>query len=169
MVKTQFQPSLLSFFLIYWISYFNCSAFFRRFYYLQLKSQILEGSLSCGKDTAVLLASYSAQGEGYFSDPWWLSSSTCIYMHVHQSHVPQLQPTLYPYSFTPKNPNFFPLFKNMFIKLIINRSAQRKIVYYISHLKHQLCLAELGDYEAEKFSSYIEDQSLFPWVSFQLQ
>lgn len=56
----------------------------RRLYYLQLKSQILEGSLSCGKDTAVLLASYSAQ-------------------------------------------------------------------------------AELGDYEAEKFSSYIEDQSLFPW------
>ncbi|XP_020613015.1 tyrosine-protein phosphatase non-receptor type 21-like [Orbicella faveolata] len=33
------------------------------FYYLQLKGQILEGSLSCEKDTAVLLASYSVQAE----------------------------------------------------------------------------------------------------------
>lgn len=35
----------------------------RSFYYLQLKDQILEGSLSCEKDSAVLLASYTAQAE----------------------------------------------------------------------------------------------------------
>lgn len=35
----------------------------RHFYYLQLQEQILEGSLSCEKDTAVLLASYSVQAE----------------------------------------------------------------------------------------------------------
>ncbi|PFX18121.1 Tyrosine-protein phosphatase non-receptor type 21 [Stylophora pistillata] len=35
----------------------------RSFYYLQLKDQILEGSLSSEKDSAVLLASYVAQAE----------------------------------------------------------------------------------------------------------
>ncbi|KAJ7372882.1 Tyrosine-protein phosphatase non-receptor type 21 [Desmophyllum pertusum] len=35
----------------------------RNFYYLQLKGKILEGSLSCEKNNAVLLASYSAQAE----------------------------------------------------------------------------------------------------------
>lgn len=35
----------------------------RNLYYLQLKQQILEGSLSCEKDTAVILASYSAQAD----------------------------------------------------------------------------------------------------------
>lgn len=35
----------------------------RDLFYLQLKSQIVEGSLSCDRDTAVLLASYSAQAE----------------------------------------------------------------------------------------------------------
>lgn len=35
----------------------------RNLLYLQLKNQIIEGSLSCSKDTAVLLASYSAQAD----------------------------------------------------------------------------------------------------------
>lgn len=91
-------------------------------------------------------------------------------MHVHQSHVPQLQPTLHPYLFTPKNPNFFPVIQKYVYKINYKQvSPEKNCVLYFSPLKHQLCLAELGDYEAEKFSSYIEDQSLFPWVSFQLQ
>jgi len=54
---------------------------------LQLKGQILEGSLSCEKDTAVLLASYSVQGDknsiliSYLSHPFYLSSVWCFSMH----------------------------------------------------------------------------------------
>ena len=59
----------------------------RHFYYLQLKGQILEGSLSCEKDTAVLLASYSVQGDknsiliSYVSHPFYFSNACCFSLH----------------------------------------------------------------------------------------
>ena len=139
---------------------------------MQLKSKILEGSLSCEKDTAVLLASYSAQGENISQIPGdWVN--TCVVLHVFTCIyiIPMYCSCNLPCTLIhlhhATNLNFFPLLKNIFIKLIINRWPEKHHIIF-SPLKCSLCLAELGDYEAEKFSGYIEDQSLFPCVSFQV-
>ncbi|XP_015750419.1 PREDICTED: tyrosine-protein phosphatase non-receptor type 21-like [Acropora digitifera] len=40
----------------------------RNLYYLQLRNEFTEGSLSCSKESAVLLASYGAQGNSSYCD-----------------------------------------------------------------------------------------------------
>lgn len=40
----------------------------RNLYYLQLRNEVTEGSLSCSKESAVLLASYAAQGNSSYCD-----------------------------------------------------------------------------------------------------
>lgn len=55
---------------VFWLLHCWCSLIFtraigfcrRNLYYLQLRNQFTEGSLSCSKESAVLLASYTAQG-----------------------------------------------------------------------------------------------------------
>lgn len=94
-----------------------------------------------------------------------------MYLHARTS-IPCTTASTYlaPLFIYTKEPQLFPVIQKYVYKINYKQvSPEKNCVLYFSPLKRQLCLAELGDYEAEKFSSYIEDQSLFPWVSFQLQ
>lgn len=45
----------------------------RNLYYLQLRNEFTEGSLSCSKESAVLLASYAAQGNNNYNvTSYWI-------------------------------------------------------------------------------------------------